>query len=59
MNGLALRTWRGKEKYYVEIDILPVLPEVSIVGEASWQGDRSVDGEIGDGRSADTAMEDA
>lgn len=38
--------WGGEEKYRVEVDILPVLPERRTDGEASWRCDRSVDGEI-------------
>ncbi len=47
--------WGGNEKYRVEVDILPVLPEGR--NDPSLDDDRTMDGEIGEDSSVDTAME--
>ena len=49
--------WEGDEKYRVEVDILPTLPEKAAEGSACLRHNHSVDCENGDGNSVDTAME--
>lgn len=47
--------WGGDEKYRVEVDILPVLPEGRT--DPSLDDDRTMEGGIGEDSSVDTAME--
>lgn len=49
--------WGGNEKYRVEVDILPELPERRTNDDASLDYDRSMDGEVGDGSGVSTAIE--